>query len=222
MPPCAAADELHGLSRETAEPECWHFIDNRFRLKERELSAAAESGTTGWRRTATRSMRRGNKGSLRAHWLFVPTEHQGYNARVQRASAEVQAHNRRSQYWHDRDARAFYPTRSRCNEMLEGGDVPPDISTSSWQCGQHMTSGSPGGLGGLVQVGESCSSKGRVQLGHLILRRSAIARTTPSTDSSATASDNHAGPPQTRTPADPNVRPLRAPKNSAHARLLAS
>jgi hypothetical protein len=64
MPPCAAADELDRPAHETADLEPQHFIDNCFRSKERELSAAAESGTTGWRRTATTSKRRGSNGAL--------------------------------------------------------------------------------------------------------------------------------------------------------------
>jgi hypothetical protein len=67
-----------------------------------------------------------------AHLLIVDTFNQGVNsttpagvlanAQVQRAGAEVQAHYRWSQCWHDRDALALYRTRSRCNEML--GVIP--------------------------------------------------------------------------------------------------
>jgi hypothetical protein len=49
---CAAANELSGQNFATAELAAQHFIDNRFQPKECELSAAAESCTTGLRRTA--------------------------------------------------------------------------------------------------------------------------------------------------------------------------
>jgi hypothetical protein len=104
MPPCAAADELHGLNRETAELNAGTLSTTRFRPKKGELSAAAESGTTGWRRTATTSMRRRNSGPFRAHQSFVLTEHQGYNAEVQRAEEGACDEHRVS--------------RSRCNDQL--------------------------------------------------------------------------------------------------------
>ena len=45
------------------------------------------------------------------------------NARVQRAGASPVAHERGTLSWHDIDARALYPNRSRCNEMLYGASI---------------------------------------------------------------------------------------------------
>jgi hypothetical protein len=97
MPPCAAADEVHGLNLATAELNAGTLSTTRFRPKELKLSAAAESRTTGLGRTATRPKRRGNNGDLfdaaitpgdepAPHLFFTGRR---YNARVQRADDEA-------------------------------------------------------------------------------------------------------------------------------------
>ena len=70
MPPCAAADELRGQNLATAELSACTLSTTRFRPKDLELSAAAESRTTGWWRTSTTSRRRGNNGDLLRRHLY--------------------------------------------------------------------------------------------------------------------------------------------------------
>ena len=113
MPPCAAADEVRGQNLATAELKARTLSTTRVRPKELELSAAAESRTTGWWGTSTRSTRRGNNGDLLhadtstgdepASRFFLPVRR--YNARVQRPSADALKC-------------ALYRSRSACNEML--------------------------------------------------------------------------------------------------------
>ena len=97
MPPCAAADEVRGQNLATAELKTRTLSTTRVRPKELELSAAAESRTTGWWGASTRSTRRGNNGDLLradiptgdgpASHFFLPGRR--YNARVQRADDEA-------------------------------------------------------------------------------------------------------------------------------------
>ena len=70
MPPCAAADEVRGQNLATGELNAGTLSTTGCRPKELELSAAAESRTTGVGQTATTSMRRGNNGSFEPHRLI--------------------------------------------------------------------------------------------------------------------------------------------------------
>ena len=113
MPLCAAADEVHGLNLAAAELNAGTLSTTEFRPKELELSAAAESRTTGLGRTAKRSRRRGNNATLwdadisprdepASRFFFTGRR---YNARVQRPPANALKC-------------ALYRSRSACNEML--------------------------------------------------------------------------------------------------------
>ena len=113
MPPCAAADEVREQNLATAVLKAGTLSTTGFRPKERELSAAAESRTTGWWRTATRSMRRGNNATLwdadisprdepASRFFFTGRR---YNAEVQRADDEA-------------ERRPIDLSRSRCNDQL--------------------------------------------------------------------------------------------------------
>jgi hypothetical protein len=97
MPPCAAADEVRGQNLAIAELTAGTLSTTGFRPEDLELSAAAESRTTGLRGTSTRPRRRGNNGDLfdaaitpgdePAHCFFCTGRR--YNARVQRADGEA-------------------------------------------------------------------------------------------------------------------------------------